>query len=283
MKIENQIKKMVKLIQQLKTTKLLFLIIIVIIIFIIIFYIFSLSQQQKREGMTNTPHPSPPPLNSIPPNNKWTKESTDKFIRLQYLINPKIIFDPNQIQKQASQEELDYFLKTGHWYWSPETESKYKEAVKHNTFILTDPNDSMNDAKTVYSDGIIRNILFQQTNEGQFLIHGVMSPESNNAKLAREQGVGDFATASGIIGNQNPVFKCLSKDPNNLNSPLILKKTTTTGVDGIFGFHTKESVPVKEPEKEIPGFHFLGSKCNPCQALNDPPDYSCQFKIDLRK
>jgi hypothetical protein len=42
-----------------------------------------------------------------------SQSSTDDFLRIQHTINPKIVFDIEEIKKQASQEELDYFLKKG--------------------------------------------------------------------------------------------------------------------------------------------------------------------------
>ena len=40
----------------------------------------------------------------------WSQDSTNSFLQIQNSINRNVIFDPIQIQKQASQDELDYFL-----------------------------------------------------------------------------------------------------------------------------------------------------------------------------
>jgi hypothetical protein len=32
----------------------------------------------------------------------------------------------------------------------------------------------------------------------------------------------------------------------------------------------------------VPGFKFLKDPCNPCLALNDPANYSCPFKLDIK-
>ena len=47
-----------------------------------------------------------------------SKQSTKDFLLIQHTINPKIVFDIEEIKKQASQEEMDYFLNNGMWPWS---------------------------------------------------------------------------------------------------------------------------------------------------------------------
>ena len=34
-------------------------------------------------------------------------------------------------------------------------------------------------------------------------------------------------------------------------------------------------------ENIIPGFKFVSQPCNPCVALNSPPNYTCPFTLDL--
>ena len=41
----------------------------------------------------------------------WSQDSIDEFILLQKTINPHVVFDITQIKQQATQEELNYFLK----------------------------------------------------------------------------------------------------------------------------------------------------------------------------
>ena len=62
----------------------------------------------------------------------WSDNSITQFIDLQNSINPKIVFDVNEIQKQASQEEVDYFLKNGEWKWSKDVEDLYTKLLSKN-------------------------------------------------------------------------------------------------------------------------------------------------------
>ena len=61
----------------------------------------------------------------------WNQESSQNFIKIQHLINPQIIFDINKIQKQASQQEVDYFNKYNLWPWTEKTQ----ELVRGNFFF----------------------------------------------------------------------------------------------------------------------------------------------------
>jgi hypothetical protein len=92
----------------------------------------------------------------------WSEESGRKFIELQNSINPHVIFDTRQIQKQASQEELDYFLKNSMWPWSKDVEDLYKELLEKNTYVRLNSEDAINEARTKYNQTIIMKILSSQ-------------------------------------------------------------------------------------------------------------------------
>ena len=92
----------------------------------------------------------------------WSEESSKQFIELQNSINPNVVFDTKEIKKQASQEELDYFLKNGKWPWSKGVENLYKELLDKNTYVRLNPEDAMNDVKTRYNQSIITQILSEQ-------------------------------------------------------------------------------------------------------------------------
>ena len=74
----------------------------------------------------------------------WSKDSTNDFLLVQNTVNSHKVFDVDLIQKsQASQEELDYFLKYGMWPWSERTIQLYREAVRSNPFIRTYSGDAV--------------------------------------------------------------------------------------------------------------------------------------------
>jgi hypothetical protein len=110
------------------------------IIFLVIIYRFSRLLKAK-EGFT------------------WTDQSTQDFLQIQKTINRQSVFDVNLIQEnQASQEELNYFLKNGNWPWSQETIDLYTKAIRANPYIRTLPEDAIRYARTVYNQAAILRI-----------------------------------------------------------------------------------------------------------------------------
>jgi hypothetical protein len=235
-------------------------------IFIILYRSYHLSQLQK-EGF------------------EWSNSSRDNFILIQNTINPNIVFDTKVIQQQASQEELDYFLKNGFWPWSKEVENLYETSLLKNPYIRTYSKNEIERVKTIYNQNAILNILASQTKEGQFLLNGVSIKSNlnynplNNPLEDLPSGWGEFGYTSGLIKPMNNIIKCHINENDNAT----LQKITYTGKGGILNQQTKKIKPIDYNylEKIIPGFKFIGKKCNPCKALNFPADYSCPFSIDI--
>lgn len=234
------------------------------IIFIII-YRFTQLSSKKTEGFS------------------WDRASTQDFLQIQHTINRNRIFDVNLIQEnQASQKELNYFNKHGMWPWSENTIKLYEEAQNKNPYVRTFSKDSINYTRTVYNEAAILRIIYYQTNEGKFLINGVLvSGDKPNEKKELPNGYGDFAYKSGLLENRtDDVIKC---NMNNKNAAT-LERTTYTGKGGIYGEQTSVVTPVdyNNLESIIPGFSFLNGPCNPCGAINEKQDYSCKFEVKVK-
>ena len=232
------------------------------LIFIILYRFSHLSR--KKEGFT------------------WNKGSENDFILIQDTINPNVVFDINIIKQQASQSELNYFNNNGKWPWSENTIMLYKEAVNKNPFIRNYYEDAIDNAMTIYNESAILRILSYQTKEGQFLINGVLVPNPLGNKLEElPSGFGDFAYKSGLAEDRTKdIIKCNISKTTGSN----LEKITYTGHDGIYNAQTKKVTPVdyNELENIIPGFKFLNGPCNPCSSMDQPPNYSCPFSLDLK-
>jgi hypothetical protein len=209
----------------------------------------------------------------------WSQDSANNFILLQQTLHPGLVFDTNQIKEQASQEELDYFLKNGKWPWSQEVQDLYKEAVQRNPYIRTSPEDAVDQARTVYNQAIILEIISWQTKEGQFLLNGVsIKDASGNPQEDLPSGWGNYGYSSGLIGHlENDVVKCAPDASGNYS----LVKIRYTGKDKITIAQTKETTPVDYNELPdlVPGFKFTGAPCDPCVALNN--SYTCAFQLDI--
>ena len=213
----------------------------------------------------------------------WSPDSTTNFLQLQNTINKNVIFDPIQIQKQSSQEEVDYFLQNGMWPWSQEVQDLYSKMLDKNPYVRTYPADAIKSARTIYNQNAILQIISWQNKEGSFLINGVeVNDNSKNPLEDLPSGFGNFGYSSGLTVNRNnPIIRC-NVNPEGEN--MKLEKITYTGKDGITGLQTKDisDVDYNDLEQIIPGFKFRNGPCNPCVALNSPPDYSCPFTLKLK-
>jgi hypothetical protein len=213
----------------------------------------------------------------------WSQQSTTDFIKLQDTLNPHVVFDTNKIQNQASQEEVDYFLENQLWPWSQEVQELYKESVMNNQYVQINPVDAVTQARQIYNQQIILEIISWQKKEGQFLLNGVIvndasgSDPSGNVPYSRN-GAGSYAFNSGLISTENnpniKIIKCKSDVSGNY--ALSQGQYDTTQSKQVY-----TEVEASDLENIIPGFKFVSQPCNPCVALNSPPNYTCPFTLDL--
>lgn len=238
--------------------------IILLLIFIVIYRFLTLSSKMKsKEGFT------------------WNQNSINNFLDIQKLINPKIVFDASEIQKQASQKEVNYFIEHGKWPWTNETKELYKLSLSNNPYVRTNSEDAINTMSTIYNEKAILEMLSWQTKEGQFLLNGVsIHNGKKNPKQDLPNGWGDYAFNSGQISKNNNIVKC----NYNKDGDLSMQETQYEGNSGILNNHVKKytTLDYNDLEKIIPGFSFLNGPCNPCDALKDPPNYDCPFNLDIR-
>jgi len=256
---------------------------VLLFIFIIIYRFLTLSfssystknkTQNQKEGFT------------------WNQDSTNKFLEIQKSINPQIVFNAPEIQKQATQEEVNYFNEHGKWPWTDKVKKLYKESLDNNPYVRTDPDDAINTISTIYNEKAILQMLSWQAKEGQFLLNGVsINTNKKNPYEDLPNGWGDYAFNSKQISKNNNVIKCgynknnnITKNDKNSSEELSLQEIEYRGNDGIVYNHVKKITPVdyNNLEKLIPGFKFLKGPCNPCEALKNPPNYKCPFELNIR-
>jgi hypothetical protein len=128
----------------------------------------------------------------------WTDDSTTQFIKLQNSINPQLIFDTNEIQKQATQEDVNHFLKNGEWLWSTEVEDLYKKALSKNPYVRLYPDDAVKDTKTKYNQTIIMQILSdQEKSENSMQTLNAQNKDQINDR----DGLGSYSFTSGLNNN----------------------------------------------------------------------------------
>jgi hypothetical protein len=212
----------------------------------------------------------------------WTNKTTDDFLKIQNTVNPNIVFDTNIIQEsQASQEEVEYFNEHGIWPWTKETIKLYQEAYESNPYIRNNAEEGTNYARTIYNQAAILRILAMQKKEGQFLLNGISinDPSGNEFNELENSGTGTYGYNSGLISNPDKdIIRCKSDNSG-------LERITFDGNGSIFGQQIKTSTDIDNCDLEdtIPGFKFINKKkCNPCAALNQTPDYSCPFSLQVK-
>jgi len=235
---------------------------LLILLGVLVFVYFSLGSKQKNsEGFVS---------------NKWSPETIQNFLEFENTRNPILIFDVSMIQEQATEDEVKILLSTGKWPWNEETKKMYMNALKSNTMLKTSPGESMNQAMEIYNQKVIREMLSWNAPEGQFLLRGAYSSDTKPDKN-QELGSGTYGTRSGLIAQKKNLIKCGVGQNNNVS----LQEVLSEGDDGITGVHKKKTILLdynKLPSL-LKGFRFIKEPCNPCVALDDPPNYSCAFSL----
>jgi hypothetical protein len=173
----------------------------------------------------------------------WSQQTLTNFKTYSNIRYPHTTFNMDILQQQASEQEADDLLKNGRWQWSGETKDKYINAISHNTMIQINPKQSLDDAMKIYNENAIKQLLYWNTKEGEFVLDGLTRGEDT--------------------------IKC---------SDGRLQKTVVNGYNYLNGYKNSVSTYLDDVDlpNEIPGFSFVNSVCNPCIALDN--DYSCKFQ-----
>lgn len=230
-----------------------------LVILVIIYFTYSFYKNKQKDGFT------------------WNNFLTQQFLEIQQIQNPGIVFDPEEIQKQASQEELKYFIKHKKWPWSANTKHLYVQALDKNPYVRTSPEDAINTMQSIYNESSVLEMLSWQTKEGKFLLDGVHVVDNT----AFPNGWGTFQYNSGQMRREKDgtVYKCAYDASGNIR----MVKVKNLGFNGITGARETKITHISDSDLEatIPGFQFINEyqTCNPCEALNSPPNYNCPFTI----
>ena len=169
-------------------------------------------------------------------NVKWSPDLIKRFNIYQTTINKNVNqFDLSLLQKQATPEEAEEYLKTGKWEWSDELKDLYIESIWSSPIIKIDPQIALNYAMSIYNKNAATELLAWNTKEGEFLLYGgkidpntsikcsydnpsVMLKQTN--KLKPEDIPKEFPGFSFINGPCNPcsVFDDLDKTNSITNN-----------------------------------------------------------------
>lgn len=202
----------------------------------------------------------------------FSPETIDKFIVLQSFNNPNTYFNLQRLSKQATEEDMQYYNKYGHWYWDQTTKKAYEEDLKHNPYLQEYPKGTyMRTAQNTYNQNIMKQILSWRAPEGVFLMNGAVT-----GNVEYEQGLNDltgrgtFPYTSGLLPKGEATVVC-----NNNKVSLRKENGNAVPVYAPLDYNLLPTI--------LPGFRFLKGACDPCGALKDNPDYSCPFAFGDRE
>jgi len=159
------------------------------------------------------------------------------------------------LQQQASEAEAKELLESGYWSWSDKVKKQYMDAISQSPLIKIDTEAALDYAMKIYNENAIKEVLAFNAKEGKFLLYGIKT------------GPNDFDTIKCSSDLSNSVLQKNVFDSYNLWNGYKNTKTTTI---------KNEDIP-----SEVSGFSFVNGPCNPCVAINEYPDYSCPFKINI--
>ena len=236
----------------------------------------------KKEGMTSLSSssilsdPSDPsdPSSSSERNavytvTTWPQQTITNFINFQKVHNPNLTFDINILQQQATAAEVQSLFENNIWPWSDDIKQMYQDAMANNWNVSVSLGSSLNTAQSIYNQTAIMELLAWNTKEGEFLIDGAVIGQSAN-----------------MPSNVNNIVRCSSSSSSSSSSSgssNILEQVIYTGYNSISGNLQSQVTPVSNSDipSIVNGFQFLGTgSCNPCSALDYPPNYSCPFSIN---
>jgi hypothetical protein len=194
----------------------------------------------------------------------WPKDLVRRFKIYQATVGENNYqYNMYILQQQASADEAEELLRTGHWPWSDNIKEQYMDAISKNVLIEVDPGEALDNARKIYNQNAIKEMLAFNSKEGKFLIYGTVI--TNNDPDSQKYGV--------FNGNKlNPTTIRCSDDLHTS----VLQKKVFNGYNFYNGYKNTTTTTLKNEDipTEVAGFSFVNGPCNPC-------DYNCPFKIDV--
>ena len=192
----------------------------------------------------------------------WSQQTIDDFKQFQDSRNPNVQYDLTVVQRQATEDEAKQLFETGQWPWSKKVKQLYMNAIGGSANISIDPGIALSDAQAIYNENAIKEVLAWGSKEGVFLTQGAIVGHPKN-----------------MPENINNLVRCGTASDGSS----VMQKIEYLGYDGINATMDKKVTELSPSDipKEVTGFSFINSECNPCVALNDVPEYTCPFKLDI--
>ena len=121
------------------------------------------------------------------------------------------------------------------------------------------------------------------TPEGEFILQDTPINEKQNEIRAFNKGMGTFGFSSGLLNPEsNRIVGCRKLEGDKTSEPYLMVPNKRRGEYSQVLPKYKRLDYAQLPEL-VDGFTFQNGACNPCTMLNQPPDYSCRFKVNLNQ
>uniref|UniRef100_A0A6C0F4U7 Uncharacterized protein n=1 Tax=viral metagenome TaxID=1070528 RepID=A0A6C0F4U7_9ZZZZ len=200
----------------------------------------------------------------------WSKKTLDDFKTYNAKVHPDTQFNLQILQEQASDEEVEEYVKTGYWPWTDVTKKMYVEQAERLQMIRINPVIQLNEAMQLYNEKAAQQLLSWNTKEGNFIINGGLAAYD---PLVNDDSPQDEYQPKNII-------KCV-QDKNGISK---MQKKSFHGYNYFNGYKNTKTEDVLDEDipKEMPGFEFVKGPCNPCGPLENPPEYNCPFTLNIR-
>ena len=178
----------------------------------------------------------------------WSQDVVNRFLKFENSFYPTLDINLNMLMSQTTEEEVEYLMTNHKWPWSDELKVEYIKAMSRNKIIKSyPPGNNLIEAQKVYNENAMRQMLFWNTKEGDFVLNGVS------------------------VGTET-VIKCTNDT---------LQKIQFNGYDPIYGnvLTSNSTINTGDIEREVPGFKFIdgSGQCNPCTNLTEAG--SCRFSV----
>lgn len=191
----------------------------------------------------------------------WPKDLVYRFKIYQKTVSKNVKqYNMYVLQQQASAEEAETLINTGYWPWPDDLKDEYIKAVWQNPIIKIDPKLALQNAQEIYCKNAARQLLGWNTKEGQFLIYGANAGRTGTMPM-------------------NNTIKCSTDLKNSVLQKMVYKSYNLWN-----GYKNTETTTIKNEDipAEVPGFSFVNGACNPCNAMNQTPEYNCPFKLAVK-
>jgi len=147
----------------------------------------------------------------------WGDNVIKQFLKLQSTLNPKFVFNVDDMQKYISKDEVNQFLTNGIWHWSDETKKQYLNYINNDprSKDWVDASFDMKILQTAYSEKAIKKLLggggcgdVKRNKIGVFIAeddHGLLY----EGREKDGSGIRTFGMNSGSLTNGNCCYDLL--------------------------------------------------------------------------